>query len=184
MNLHSKKVKGLGLCSGANVAIGAASLMPTETEAVVAWSLLPFMEHKEQVHGRKSKAKSALWRQYAKKVFTVEAWKKLLSGQANVGGAVQTLKQDKEGGEEEKRRKTSHRDILADFEQFGGRCLLVYGTQDPEAADSATFFQQWLTDHQVHHEVRWIAGAPHNFYTAEWTKQIVELTVKWLTAAS
>lgn len=173
----------LGLCSGANVSLGAASLRLAETEAVVAWSLLPFMEHKQQVYGRKSKTKSALLRRYLRKMVTVEAWKKLLAGRANVSGAMQTLKQDKEGADEEKQRKTSQRDILADFQGFAGRCFLVYGTRDPEAADSAAFFQRWFADRHIEHEVRWITGAPHNFYTAEWTRQVIDVTVAWLTGS-
>lgn len=170
----------LGLCSGANVSIGAASLMPDDTDAVITWSLLPFMEHKAEAHGEKSKAKPTLLGYYIRKLFSFDAWRKLISGQANVGGAMQTLTQDKEGKGEEQERKTSSRDILKDFARFRGRCFLVFGTRDPEAEDSCTFFEGWLKGHGVKHELRWIKGAPHNFYTAEWTKEVVGMTVEWL----
>ena len=170
----------LGLCSGANVSIGAASLMPDETDALIAWSLLPFMEHKAAAHGKKDRGKSALLKQYLKKALSVDAWKKLLSGRANVSGAMQTLATDKEGEEGEKERKTSRRDILSDFQRFRGRCLMVFGTQDPEAADSCAFFGRWLQSHGVRHGTHWIKGAPHNFYTAQWTGQVIRLTVDWL----
>jgi len=175
-----RRLTFLGLCSGANVSIGAASLMPDETEALIAWSLLPFMEHKAAAHGKKDRGKAALRRQYLKKAFSADAWKKLLSGRANVSGAVQTLTKDKEGGDGEKERKTSRRDILKDFQRFRGRCLTIYGTQDPEAADSCAFFGKWLDDHDVRHDAHWIKGAPHNFYTAEWTKQVIGISVEWL----
>ena len=176
-----KRFTFLGLCSGANVSIGVASLIPDETDAVVAWSLLPFMEHKTEARGKKGTAKSALIGYYFKKVFSFEAWKKLLSGQANVSGAMDTLTQDKEGEDAEKARKTSSRDILRDFERFRGRCFMVFGTNDPEAGDSFGFFEAWLKRQGVEHETHWIKGAPHNFYTDAWTKQVVAMTVEWVT---
>ncbi|MBI2201835.1 MAG: hypothetical protein HYU43_07845 [Armatimonadetes bacterium] len=166
-----RKVAWLGLCAGANVALGAASLRPDVTEEVVAWSILPFMEHKEQAHGRHDKSKTELWKFYMKKAMDPEAWKKLVQGQANVRGAVRTLRKDKEGDEEERRRKTSRRDILKDLDAYRGRCLFIFG---------AAFFQARLQRQGISHEIQWIPGAPHNFYTVEWTRRVIRLTVDWL----
>lgn len=172
----------LGLCAGANVAIGAASLLQNSADAVIAWSVLPFMEHKALAHGKQDKAKARLWKHYLRKVIDPQAWKKLVRGEANVRGALDTLQKDKEGDEEEKKRKTSRRDILEDFGRFRGRCLLVFGSQDPESKDSCAFFHEWLDRRTIPHTVEWIPGAPHNFYTAEWTERVIRLTVDWLCA--
>ncbi len=127
-----------GLCSGGNVALGAASLRD-DVAHVVCWSLLPFMEHKAQA-ARQGTPRGALLRGMLRKVCRLETWRKLLRGEANVRGAVKVLVKDKEGDAEEQRRKTSRRDILGDLEErFHCRLHLIYGTRDPEAAARAPF---------------------------------------------
>ena len=66
-NCGTKKLAFLGLCAGANVAIGAASLMPERTDQLIAWSILPFMEHKAKAHGKQNRTRTALLKHYAKK---------------------------------------------------------------------------------------------------------------------
>jgi len=168
----------VGLCSGGNVALGAAAQCRL-TGDVVCWSLLPFMEHKEQAT-RQGTPRGALLRQFWRKLWRAETWRKLLRGEANVRGAVQTLAKDKEGDAEERRRKTSHRDILADLAHFRGRFHLIYGSADPEAAGSRAFFEDWRDRHHLAGNTHVIPGAPHNFYTAQWTGEVIEQTVAWL----
>jgi len=179
-NQGVKKVSFLGLCAGANIGIGAASLVPDKTVALIAWSILPFMEHKAEVHGKANKTRSKFLKHYLRKAFDPAAWKKLLKGEANVKGAMDTLTKDKEGDDEEKDRKTSKRDIMKEFEKFAGRTFMVFGTQDPEAADSSSFFETWLKEHGKAFETKWITGAPHNFYTADWTKKVIEMSVEFV----
>lgn len=170
-----------GLCSGGNVALGAASLRG-DVAHVVCWSLLPFMEHKAQA-AKQGTARGTLLRGMLQKISRVETWRKLLRGEANVRGAVQVLVKDKEGDEEEKRRKTSRRDILAELEKsFHGRLHLLYGTRDPEAAGSRAFFEAWCRKRRIPVDIETIAGAPHNFYTANWTTQVIAQTINWVAA--
>lgn len=175
-----ERINLVGLCSGGNVALGAASLLP-DVDHVVCWSLLPFMEHKTQA-ARQGTPRKALLRQMLRKALRPETWAKLLRGEANVRGAVQVIAKDKEGDDGEKRRKTSARNILADLEGFSGRLHLLYGSRDPEAAGSQAFFTAWCRDHHIPVDTSVISGAPHNFYTAKWTEAVVEQTVQWLTA--
>ena len=161
----------VGLCSGGNVALGAASLR-ADVQHVVCWSLLPFMEHKAQAV-RQGTPRGALLREMLHKIGRLETWRKLLRGEANVRGAVNVLVKDKEGDEEEKRRKTSARDILADLEKYPGRLHLLYGTRDPEAAGSRAYFDSWCRKHRIPVDIAAIPGAPHNFYTANWTARVV-----------
>ena len=168
----------VGLCSGGNVALGAAALIP-QVGDVVCWSLLPFMEHKAKA-ARQGTPRGALLRQFVKKLLRAETWKKLLRGEANVRGAVQTLAKDKEGDTAERERKTSARDILAELAVFHGRLHLIYGGADPEAAGSRAFFEDWRRRRNLPGDTRLIPGAPHNFYTAHWTREVIEQTAAWL----
>jgi pimeloyl-ACP methyl ester carboxylesterase len=172
------RVSLVGLCSGGNVALGAASRL-TDVGHVVCWSLLPFMEHKAQAV-KQGTPRLALLRQYAAKLLRPETWRKLLRGEANVKGAVQTLAKDKEGDDAERRRKTSARDILGDLHAFGGQLHLLYGSRDPEAAGSRAFFEDWCRRQRIPVDVHIIDGAPHNFYTAAWTAEVVAQTAAWL----
>jgi pimeloyl-ACP methyl ester carboxylesterase len=172
------RVHLVGLCSGGNVALGAASVLD-DIGHVICWSLLPFMEHKTQAQ-QQGTPRGALLRGLLRKVFSPEAWRKLLRGEANVKGAVKAVVKDKEGDDAERTRKTSRRDILADLRGFTGRVHLLYGTADPEAAGSRAFFTAWCTRARIAADVETIDGAPHNFYTATWTRQVIACTVQWL----
>jgi pimeloyl-ACP methyl ester carboxylesterase len=169
----------VGLCSGGNVALGVASLLPAVSH-VVCWSLLPFMEHKAHA-AQQGRDRRTILRQMVRKALQPETWRKLLRGEANVHGAVQVLAKDKEGDAGERQRKTSNRDILAALTTFPGHFHLLYGSRDPEAAGSQAFYEDWCRRHHIAHDVRIIPGAPHNFYTAYWTAEVVKQTVTWLT---
>jgi len=175
------RVHLVGLCSGGNVALGAASLL-RDVGHVVCWSLLPFMEHKARA-AKQGTPRRALLRQYAAKLLRPETWRRLLRGEANVKGAMQTLAKDKEGDDAERGRKTSARDILRDLQGFSGRLHLLYGGRDPESAGSRAFFEAWCRRQRIAVDVRVIDGAPHNFYTAAWTEAVAAQTADWLFPA-
>ncbi len=172
----------VGLCSGGNVALGAASRC-AHVGDVVCWSLLPFMEHKTQAVCQGT-PRGKLLSELVRKALRPETWMKLLRGEANVRGAMKTLAADKEGDAEERRRKTSARDILADLREFDGALHLLYGSADPEAVGSRAFFEEWRCRHHISGATQVIHGAPHNFYTAQWTQQVIAQTVEWLVPAS
>lgn len=177
--LGERPVRLVGICSGANVAIGAASLMPERVVAIICWSLLLFMEHKAPT--RSGARQASLVRHLARRALSPAAWLRLLRGEANVGGAARAVAADPEGGPEERRRKTSARDILSDFARYRGRCDLIFGERDPESGASRAFFKDWLARHGIPTRIKVIPGAPHNFYAADWTDQVVALTVDWLS---
>jgi pimeloyl-ACP methyl ester carboxylesterase len=168
----------VGICSGANVALGVASLKKEVTK-VVCWSILPFMEDKTKAAKQGTPRKQMLMG-YLKKIFRIETWKKLLRGEANVGGAMKTLAKDKEGDDLEKERKKSRRIITKELAGYTGEILFIFGENDPEAAGSGAFFTDWAKKNKIAHQIMQIKGAPHNFYTAAWTADVVEKTSLWI----
>ncbi len=170
----------IGICSGANVALGVASLHKLVNK-IVCWSILPFMEDKDKAAKQGTPRKQMLI-SYVKKIFKLDNWKKLLRGEANVGGAIKTLAKDKEGDEAEKDRKKSSRIITKELAGYSGQILFIFGENDPEASGSAAFFTDWAKKNKIDHKITQIKGAPHNFYTAAWTADVIEKTTMWLTA--
>ncbi len=173
-----KNISLVGICSGANVAMGVASLNKTVTN-IVCWSILPFMEDKTKAAKQGTPRKQILMN-YFKKIIRIETWKKILKGEANVGGAMKNLTKDKEGDDSEKDRKRSRRIITKELSGYLGNILFVYGENDPEAAGSGAFFTDWAKKNKIAHQLIKINGAPHNFYTAAWTADVVNKTVTWL----
>lgn len=169
----------VGLCSGGNVALGTASLLPADVDHVICWSLLPFMEHKNQA-AHQGTDRTSHFRHLLAKALRPDSWRKLFRGEANVQGAMKVLARDKEGDAGERQRKTSQRDILADLTAMRGTLHLLYGSRDPEAAGSQAFFTDWCREHRISVDVHVIAGAPHNYYTAHWTQQVIEQSAAWL----
>lgn len=173
-----KEIILVGLCSGGNVALGAAGLL-SDVKQIICWSLLPFMEDKATAK-KQGTHRGGLIQQLLRKFLNPDSWRKLLRGEANVRGAVQVIAHDKEGDEVEKARKTSSRNILRDLENFPGNFKLIYGSRDPEAEGAEKFFVNWCQQHHVALTTRQIEGAPHNFYTADWTRQVIEQTAIWI----
>lgn len=175
---HINEIILVGLCSGGNVALGAAGLLE-DVEQLICWSLLPFMEDKSNAK-KQGTHRGGLLKQLLRKLLNPESWRKLLRGEANVRGAVAVIAHDKEGDEAEKARKTSTRNILRDLENYRGSLKLIYGSHDPEAQGSQSFFTNWCQQHKIALKTTQIDGAPHNYYTANWTRQVIEQTAAWM----
>jgi len=165
----------LGVCSGGNVAIGAATLMPEITDLIL-WSTLPFQTHKRTADDIKKTGSFVV--DYVKKACRLSTWKKLVGGRVNFGMVKRVLfghyaaPQDAEG----RNPKDSGRDIMAAFEQFGGRAMFVYGGADPEAAGARAVYEPFTSQHGIDAQFHSIDGANHSFYSDEWKRRVVELS--------
>jgi len=174
-----KHIHLIGLCSGGNIALGAAG-MPScakYIEKITCWSLLPFMEDKEKAKGQGTN-RFKRFKELVIKLFSKEGFSKLIRREANIKSALQNVAKDKEGDKNEKKRKTSVRKILNDVSRhYTGDIHLVFGTKDPEAAGSELFYREWFDRNHKKHKITKIKGAPHNFYTAHWTEELIEKTL-------
>lgn len=173
-----QQISLVGLCSGGNVALGVASL-DENINNVICWSLLPFMEDKGKAT-RQGTPRKAMVAQYLRKIFTLQTWRKLFHGELNVKGAQDSLVKDKEGDQEEQQHKTSKRVIMSALAGYRGKVFLIYGSRDPEATGARSFYTTWFKQHEVEVAAHTVENAPHNFYTAEWTAEVITQTVNWL----
>lgn len=167
----------LGICSGANVAIGAATL-DHAISSVVAWSALTFQK---QVTGRQRAAsrRGALLT-YLRKLFQLETWRKILTGRVNYRLVRRAVKGDGPA-KGERNLKDSSRDILAELASYPGRILFIHGSKDAEGMVGREHFQEFFAGAEARAEFHLIEGANHSFYSLAWEREIVDRSIAFLS---
>ena len=165
-----------GICSGGNVAIGAATLKP-EIRRMVLLSTLPFVPEKKAGESVARTKKHALG--YVKKLFSPATWKRFFTGAVDLAGVRKTLF-GHYGKTPERDRKDSARDIMKTFRDYRGDALFIYGGADPEAVDAEAHYRAFTEKTDIPSKFVTIEGSNHDFYSIEWEKQITDLTAEWI----
>lgn len=172
------RVSLLGICSGANVAIGAATLRPETFEELVLWSALPFQpEQRARQRIRRARYYAG---QYLQKAFRLETWKRLLRGEVDVKRVGRTIAGDPTARAEGRNLKDSSRDIMSAFAQLRGRALFVIGTDDPEGMEGRNIFTRACRAAKIEADFHLVEGATHSFYARAHEEEVIETTVAWL----
>ena len=161
-----------GICSGANVALGLASLRPKDIVAVLGFSVLPFQPARAATFDRRRRWKNL--KQYAAKAVRPATWVKLVRGEVNVGRVKENLTATEKPREGERNLRDSARDIEKELLAWKGRALLVWGGGDDEASPARAHYEK-LHAAGLAGEVRWhvIPGANHNFYAQRWREELL-----------
>ncbi|NUP98652.1 MAG: alpha/beta fold hydrolase [Armatimonadetes bacterium] len=178
----AKAVVLIGLCSGAEVAIGA-SLSDPRVDHLALWSAPIFSGDFD--FARRARRSRKMLADYARKLFLRETWAKLLSGRLNwrlIARAVSGGRSSEDAGVTDKAPDTSTQ--MQAFEEFGGRLLFIYGGNDPETAPSREFYRDFVERVGMPHAFHEIAGANHNFYSTGWKQAVVEKTLEWIQLAA
>jgi len=169
----------LGICSGANVALGAATI-DKSISRVVAWSALPFQKQagREQRTARRRAHALA----YLRKAFRPETWRKLLAGRVHFELVRRALKGDApvQGA---RNLKDSSRDILAELADYPGRILFIHGSKDAEGMVGRDHFTAFCAERGVAAEFHLIEGANHSFYSLHWEQELLDRTIAFLAGA-
>ncbi len=163
-----------GLCSGGNVAIGAATLA-SDVRDLVLLSTLPFIPEKkaaEKIARTKDQAGN-----YARKLFRLATWKKLVTGAVNFRAVKKALFGEKRAAGE-RDPKDSSRDVMAAFRGFKGRALFVYGGADKEAGGAGEHYSAFTSKHGIPAEFVTVEGANHDYYSLAWERRAIDLTVE------
>ena len=173
------RVAAIGICSGGNVAIGAATLDP-RVDRLALWSTLPFIPQKRAADQMRRKAGYSV--EYFRKLFRRETWRKLLRGAINFGMIRRVLfgKGDLKKNDEGRNPKDSSRDIMAAFAQYRGEALFAYGGNDPEAPGAREVYESFCRARGIPSEFVIVEGANHNFYSERWRQELLESTANWL----
>jgi len=167
-----------GLCSGGNVAIGAATLN-REVRNLVLLSTLPFVPDKgsaERVARARVQAGT-----YFRKLFRAATWKKLFTGAVNFRAVKKAILGGpaKPAGES-RDPKDSARDILAAFADYKGDAHFVYGGADREAAPAADHFRAFASAHGIPATFETVEGSNHDFYSLAWEDRVIRQTIEWV----
>jgi len=167
----------LGICSGGNVALGAASL-DKDVDGLLLWSTPLFAPYKKA--GQEVARRGIFLAEYARKLFRRETWAKLFRGRIRFGiiGRVLLGSRKPAGGERDP--KDSRRDIMQDLRGFGGRALFVYGSRDDEAVGAPEFYQRYCQENGIPAAFHTVEGANHSYYSVAWTDEVIGETLAWL----
>ncbi len=164
-----------GICSGGNVAIGAATLEPVRALALI--STLPFAPRTGRMAWRKT---TAYLKKYAAKALEADSWKRLVRGQIDPEGVARTLAASGRESAEDRKLKDSRRDIPAAFAALAVPCLFVYGDADPEARPAWEHYHDFCRRHDIPVESLFVEGANHNYYSRTWSRQVEDAVESFL----
>jgi len=181
-----ERIYPLGLCSGGNVVLGAASrganaeraerVPGTNFAGLVLWSTPLFAPQKPK--GDRARRRAFFIADYAKKLFRREAWAKLFRGKIDFRGVARTIK----GREKSEGRnpKDSRRDIMAELAGCLGPALFIYGSRDDEAIGAPETYAAFCKKHDIPATFHTVDGANHSYYSVAWESEVIETTLAWL----
>jgi len=173
-----ERIALVGICSGSNVAIGAATLRPAELSELVLWSVLPFQPDQKGSQ-RRRRAVFYLW-QYFRKALRAETWKRLVRGDVDVkmvGKVIGGKRKAESGG---RNLKDSRRDIMAAYRTWKGRALFVTGGKDPEGLAGRELFQKFFDGRDIQATFHLVEGATHSYYDRAHEREVLDTSLEWL----
>jgi len=167
----------LGLCSGGNVALGAASL-DKDADGLILWSTPLFAPYKKR--GQEVARRGIFLADYARKLFRWETYAKLVRGRIRLGIIARVLFGRRRPAAGTRDPKDSLRDIMKDLRGYHGGALFVYGSRDDEAVGAPDFYAQFCREHGIPAVFHTIEGANHSYYSVAWQDEVIGLTREWL----
>ncbi len=166
----------LGLCSGGEVAVGAAASNP-DVDGLVLLST-PLLGRQasagrsEEVRKTANSAKS-----YWQKLFLPATWKKIFEFRVNYGVIFKILFGHL--GKKQAGKKMKEAELLEEFNEFKGPCIFIYGDKDPDAAASESSYRKTCAKN-LKASFKTIKDANHNFYSAESSQELIGCVSEWL----
>jgi pimeloyl-ACP methyl ester carboxylesterase len=161
----------LGICSGGNVALGAAPLKSCDSfDSVIAISTFPFQPARTKTFDRRRRWKNM--KNYLVKALSPATWLRLFKGEINVARVKKNVgASEKPAGE--RNLKDSARDIEGELKSWKGKALFIWGSGDDEAPPARAHFETLhaagLASKARFHTV---PGANHNFYGKAWREEL------------
>ena len=167
----------LGICSGGNVALGAASL-DKDVDGLILWSTPLFAPYKKA--SQEVARRGMFVVEYAKKLFRPETYVKLVRGRLRLDLIARILlgRRRPSGGERDP--KDSLRDIMGELRGYRGRTVFIYGSKDDEAVGAPEFYEQFCREEQIPAVFHTIEGANHSYYSVAWADEVTQHTLGWL----
>lgn len=171
-----KRIVLVGVCSGGEVAIGAGPLIP-ECDAMVLWSVPQVAA--DRSHADRAK-RVAILKEYWRKLFRRETWRKLLSGTLNLAMIRRAILRGGKGEGEEAAPEDHQIDWRARFLGFRGDIFYIYGSNDPTTADCIAYYERLSKEAGRPFRCHVVEGANHSFYSLKWEAEVLDKSLAWL----
>ena len=168
----------LGICSGSNVAIAAATLNPDVAELAL-WSVLPFQP--EQKPRQKRRRISHYLIQYLRKALSIQTWQRLIQGEINLHMVGKVIAGERQPPPGERNLKDSARNVMGAFKDFHGRALFITGSHDPEGMEGRKLFLSFCNTHRISATFHLVEGASHSYYHHAHEVEVLDRTIAWFT---
>jgi len=170
-----ERILPLGICSGGNVVLGAASL-DRSFDGLILWSTPLFAPQK--VRGDRARRSAFFVGEYARKLFRRQTWRKLGRGAIDFRGVARTIKgRSTPAG---RNPKDSRRDVLGDLVGWRGPALFVYGSRDDEAIGAPETYARFCEANGIDATFHTVAGANHSYYSVPWEREVIDTTLAWM----
>ncbi len=170
------RVALVGDCSGCEVAIGAAPLIPA-ADSTVLWSA-PIVGG-QRAAARHAKRVDTL-RQYVAKLFRLQTWRRLFSGRLRLDMIRKAILRGGAGAGEQGAVEDEQIDWRERFLEFAGDRLFIYGGGDPAAGPAQEHYRRLSEAAECDFDCHVVAGANHAFYSLAWEREVIETTLGWL----
>ncbi len=176
------EVHAVGLCSGANVALGAAAHTGAFGK-VAALSVMPFQSHTTGTQ-RLRRTRGRV-RELVAKALRPSTWWRLVTGRVRVfrvlgglfgGGGGKT----KTASGETRNLKDSSRDLMGELAKFKGKLLFVWGGADAEGMGAKPHFEDFARANSLDAEFEVVEGSNHNFYSLGWEREVFDVVKGFL----
>lgn len=164
-----------GICSGGNVALGAASL--DKTISGLALLSTPLFAPQKKGFGTAYGKKARTIRHYAAKACNPRTWYKAAKGLVNFRAVGKALKSNTASLNEQ----DSARDIMEDLRGYSGKMLFIYGSNDTESSGAPDYYRAYASDNGTDARFETVEGSDHNFYTTAWEDEAVEIICRWIS---
>jgi len=171
-HIGQEALAALGLCSGSNVALGAAT-RDRRFRAVCSLSALPFQKQRGKAQGA-TRARGTL-RELFLKALRPDTYRRLLRGEVAAGRILRRLLLG-EGGRsaragmpdgkgEARNLKDSRRDIQSELAEFPGELLFIYGSADAEGLSGwRNVLEPFMRENRRNYRQLEIPGADHDYH--------------------
>jgi pimeloyl-ACP methyl ester carboxylesterase len=170
----------VGICSGAEVAIGAALSDPS-IDGMALWSAPMVVEADRDAAERRRRRSSAALKEYAKKLLRAQTWRKILRGEVRTDMVRRAVSGMDLPTEQRSARQLAF-DWAGQFALFHGGILFIYGSKDPTTPQAIASYKALCSGENIEAEFRIIEGANHGFYSSQWESQVFDTTLAWIEA--
>jgi pimeloyl-ACP methyl ester carboxylesterase len=174
-----------GICSGAKLALYYARNGSQPVKHLIEMSCPVLRQSEVETTLAVNQAKSNL-KEYAKKAFRMETWRKLTSGEIHFRAIWRNMSRPMARmlAKRNKKPASVSRKVFQNqekpFGKFQGQMLLIHGEKDPETQPALEQIHEMLQRYQIPADTHIVKNANHSFYSLAWEKEIIDVITIWL----